>query len=265
MWRWIVAIILSFILCGCVSDDYAPVESGRLQLTTKSGFYRVKAGDTLYSIAWAFNRDYRTLALMNHLPPPYRIEPGQRLQINTQVKSLAAPVQWQPVRMVSYPAAASAPHYVAASPSRPIYSYRLPSPPPTRAVVVMRPPLLRAVKNWLWPAQGKVVSGFSRMLGGNQGIDIKGRYGESVYAAANGIVVYSGAGVRGYGNLIIVKHNASYLSAYAFNRRILVKDGSRVRAGQKIAEMGRNDSGRVLLHFEIRRNGTPVNPLRYLS
>ncbi|MFK3616329.1 murein hydrolase activator EnvC family protein, partial [Coxiella burnetii] len=94
---------------------------------------------------------------------------------------------------------------------------------------------------------------------------IAGHYGEAVRAASDGVVVYSGAGIRGYGNLIIVKHTNTYLSAYAFNKRILVKEGSRVRAGQKIAEMGRTNSGRVMLHFEIRRNGQPVNPLRYLS
>jgi lipoprotein NlpD len=247
MLRWIIAIILSVILCGCVSDDYAPVETGRLQLSTKSGFYRVKPGDTLYSIAWAFNRDYRSLALLNQLAPPYRIEPGQRIRINT-----TAPQTIKPVPIIQTAKNKHKPY---------VPPVVIPSHP--HQFVWSEP--TQPVRYWQWPVHGRVISGFSRMLGGNQGVDISGHYGESVNASAAGVVVYSGAGVRGYGNLIIIKHNNSYLSAYAFNRRILVKDGSRVRAGQKIAEMGRDDSGRVKLHFEIRRNGDPVNPLRYLS
>ena len=124
---------------------------------------------------------------------------------------------------------------------------------------------VRTVLNWAWPAQGRVTGEFSQALLGNQGINISGDYGEPIRASANGIVVYSGDGVRGYGNLIIVKHNDSYLSAYAFNKRLLVKEGTRVKAGQQIAEMGRDNTGSVLLHFEIRHDGQPVNPLKFLS
>lgn len=250
MAKWIIAIILSVMICGCANEDYAPVETGRIQLSTQSGFYRVKPGDTLYSIAWAFNRDYRRLALLNQLAPPYQIEPGQRIRINAMTL--------QPIRTRF----ALTTRYVQNKHK----STMPPLPIRPHPQLVWHLPTTIPIRSWQWPVRGHVISSrFSRALGGNQGVDISGHYGERVYAAAAGVVVYSGAGIRGYGKLIIIKHNNSYLSAYAFNRRILVKDGSRVRAGQMIAEMGRDDSGRVKLHFEIRRNGHPVNPLRYLS
>ncbi|ABS76802.1 peptidoglycan DD-metalloendopeptidase family protein [Coxiella burnetii] len=230
MKRCLVVIIIAFLLCGCVeSKNFAPVVNGWLQPKARLGSYRVKQGDTIYSIAWAFGLDYRALAAANRLSPPYRIEAGQTLQ------------------MTIIPRGAHVSGRFAAAP-------RWQSPPP-----------LQPVAHWRWPAKGRLIGHYSVGMAGNQGINIAGHYGEAVRAASDGVVVYSGAGIRGYGNLIIVKHTNTYLSAYAFNKRILVKEGSRVRAGQKIAEMGRTNSGRVMLHFEIRRNGQPVNPLRYLS
>jgi lipoprotein NlpD len=117
---------------------------------------------------------------------------------------------------------------------------------------------------WQWPAQGDVLKGFSLQMGGNKGIDIAGNLGDPVRAVAPGKVVYSGSGLRGYGNLVIIKHSDNYLSAYAYNKKLLVKEGDVVKAGAEIAKMGQNDAGRVMLHFEIRRNGKPVNPLLYL-
>lgn len=254
--RFLLISFLSMGLVACVDSNYvAPVETGREQLNVHNGFYQTKSGDTLYSIAWAMNLDYRQLAEMNHLPPTYQIQPGQ------QIRVVAAPAPVIVMRPIPRPAqrgqiitrAAPAPRHVIVAVT----------PAPVKHWAPQEP--TRVVKNWIRPTSGRIVSHYSRGLGGNQGVDISGHYGQPIYASASGIVVYSGAGIRGYGNLIIVKHNASYLSAYAFNKRILVKDGSRVRVGQKIAEMGRDDSGRVILHFEIRRNGNPVNPLRYLS
>ena len=115
-----------------------------------------------------------------------------------------------------------------------------------------------------WPTSGKVVSQFSRKYGGNKGIDIRGLYNQSVIAAGSGLVVYAGSGLRGYGKLIIVKHSNEYLSAYANNAKILIRQGQTVRSGQKIAQMGRDNAGRTRLHFELRRNGQPVDPMRYL-
>lgn len=235
--RRCLSFFLFFLaLTGCVSSSHlAPVVNGWLQPKAKSSTYRVKKGDTIYSIAWAFGLDYRALAATNHLSPPYQIQAGQTL------------------RMTTVPRGAHVSRSASTSPRIVYMTAWRPSQP------------THPVSHWQWPAKGKVVDRYSQTIGGNQGVDIVGRYGEPVRAAANGVVVYSGAGVRGYGNLIIVKHNDSYLSAYAFNKRILVKEGSRVRAGQKIAEMGRTDAGRVMLHFEIRRDGKPMNPLRYLS
>ena len=123
-----------------------------------------------------------------------------------------------------------------------------------------------AFKGWSWPTKGKVVSRFVlNSVSGNKGVDIQGALGQPVWAAAPGKVVYSGSGVRGYGNLLIIKHSSNYLSAYAYNQRLLVKEGDNVKAGQAIAEMGKAETGRVLLHFEIRYNGRPVDPLAYLS
>ena len=115
---------------------------------------------------------------------------------------------------------------------------------------------------WIWPAQGAQLAGFDEVK--NKGIDIAGRAGDAVLASADGRVVYSGAGLRGYGNLIILKHNNTYLTAYAHNQSLLVKEDQSVRKGQKIAEMGSSDADRVKLHFEIRRQGKPVDPLKYL-
>ena len=118
------------------------------------------------------------------------------------------------------------------------------------------------MKRWRWPAKGKVVTSFSRS--GGKGIDIAGKFGQTIVAASAGRVVYSGSGLIGYGQLIIVKHNKRYLSAYAHNNKILVKEGDTVTGGQRIAEMGRSGSNRAMLHFEIRRDGKPIDPLRYL-
>jgi lipoprotein NlpD len=117
--------------------------------------------------------------------------------------------------------------------------------------------------HWRWPAQGQVVRHFSPK-NGSKGIDIAGRSGQAVNAAAGGRVVYSGSGLRGYGKLIIIKHNNSHLSAYAHNERLLVKEGDTVNGGQRIASMGRAGDRQVKLHFQVRRNGKPVDPLRYL-
>lgn len=228
---------LVLLVSGCMSDERAPVVSASIEINDKAPFYRVKPGDTLYSIAWAYNLDYRTLLSINHLPLDAKIHPGQRIRLKAISVRLTTQLQSQHTVIVQQKIVA-----------------------PTFKTIQLAPTVL----HWRWPAIGRVVSRFTQYHGGNQGIDIAGRYQSAVVAANSGVVVYSGFGVRGYGNLIIIKHNASYLSAYAFNRRILVKDGSRVRIGQKIAEMGRDDSGRVVLHFEIRRNGKPVNPLSYL-
>lgn len=239
MTRVLLLLILSVGLAGCFDDSGmgAPVVNAWQQPQSKNDFYRVREGDTLYSIAWAFGLDYRSLASNNGLTPPYRIAPGQELSMSAKVTAL--------------PNTRAKPNKVVRQPKKAVR-------PVVRHVGA-------PVSLWRWPARGKLVSRFNAKLLGRSGIDIAGRLGAPIRATAGGVVVYSGAGVRGYGNLIIVKHNESYLSAYAYNQRLLVPQGARVVAGQKIATMGRNRAGRVMLHFEIRRDGRPVNPLTYLG
>jgi lipoprotein NlpD len=216
----IVILFSCFLLLGaCVSEEhYAPVYNAWKSPYSQNSHYRVKKGDTLYSISWAFGLDYRDLAAANGLSSPYAISVGQSL--NMYVGKKKAPVK---VLKIS-----------------------------------LRP-------SWQWPTQGRVVDGFSLARAGNKGVNIAGKLGQPVRASASGRVVYSGDGVRGYGNLIIIKHNDNFLSAYAFNERLLVSVGMSVRAGQVIATMGRDDDKKVLLHFEIRRDGRPVDPLRFLA
>lgn len=250
---------ISFALTACLSDtSYAPVYNALNQPEAKPKYYTVRKGDTVYSIAWTLGLDYRVLAAANGLRPPYPIHPGQQLSLRSAPQTKT---------------------YAQTKPSTPTFSYKQPSEKVLKVYHARAGQSVQAkkvqsqarttwsnrpVSSWRWPARGRVIENFSPALAGNRGLDIAGWYGEPVRASAPGEVVYSGDGVRGYGNLLIIKHNDSYLSAYAFNKKLLVRLGERVQAGQKIAEMGRNNAGRVMLHFEIRKNGRPVNPKHYL-
>ena len=245
-------------------------------------YHTVKKGDTLYSIALDYGQDYRELAAWNSLEDPGLIKIDQRLRMfppnsvgeatTAQPTPLAAPAA-TPVfsepkaRKLPYseqalaqlknpapkPEAAATPSITAAA--------QTPAPIPGSGVKVA--PASDGKMTWEWPAQGKLLYGFGQ--GSNQkGVGIEGRSGQPVLAAAAGKVVYSGSGLRGYGKLIIIKHNASYLSVYAHNSQILVKEGQSVAKGQKIGEIGDTDSDRMVLHFEIRRLGKPIDPLQYL-
>jgi lipoprotein NlpD len=227
--------------------------------------YTVSPGETLYSISWRYGYDHREVAAWNQIRPPYSIYPGQQLL-------LIAPHQMEakPSRQVAAPPPGS-----EKSPS--VSNVPLARPAVVASTTVAKPqstkPRSRVEKHranhqqksiaWLWPSEGVIVSGFNPG-NGKKGLDIRGQLGQSVIAAASGNVVYSGSGLIGYGNLIIVKHNDTYLSAYAHNRRLLVKEGAEVKQGEQIAEMGDSGKEGVILHFEIRRDGKPVDPLTYL-
>jgi lipoprotein NlpD len=216
------------------------------------GFHTVRRGDTLYQIAFSHRLDWRDLAAWNGLRDPNRIFVGQHLRL--------APPPGQP-RTASGPAPARPP---ADQPSRRPESA---TSPPGRATTMATPPsrpLAGAPPQWSWPADGPVVWRFGESRRNPTGIGIGGHDGREIKAAADGQVVYSGSGLMGYGKLIILKHNDSYLSAYGFNQTLRVTEGERVSTGQVIALMGRGPADRPLLHFEIRLDGKPVDPARFL-
>ncbi|HSS64921.1 MAG TPA: peptidoglycan DD-metalloendopeptidase family protein [Gammaproteobacteria bacterium] len=260
--------MLTAQLPGCGGRSVAPVETYAYYQKPRGNTHRVGAGDTLYSIAWAYGVDYRDLAAHNGIDEPFTIYPGQRLHIGldtkrrTSIRSSQGP--GAPTRSLS----AEPEQNTSASSPVPVKP-----PPPAESSATKESAATsnrgkaaatrgNKIKQWVWPAKGQIVTDFASS--GRKGVDIAGKLGQPVLAAADGRVVYAGGGLRGYGELIIVKHNKRYLSAYAHNNRILVKEGDEVKIGQRIAEMGSTGTEGVRLHFEIRRDGKPVNPVRYL-
>lgn len=224
----------------------------------KVGYYVVKPGDTLIRIGLEHGQSARDIARWNGIENPNRIEVGQVLRVEPPLVSSRAAarssVSTRPAAPLSTATPVSAPH----------------APAGTQAVaagsaVSAASPVIAAAEDdlrWIWPVNGVVLVGFDEQK--NKGLDIGGVAGEPVLAAADGRVVYAGAGLRGYGNLIILKHNNVYLTAYAHNKTLLIKEDQTVRQGQKIAEMGNSDADRVKLHFEVRKQGKPVDPAKYL-
>jgi lipoprotein NlpD len=202
---------------------------------TPPSVYNVQRGDTLYSISWRYGVDYKTLAKINNIKPPYTIYLGQKLKFKSS---------WQPTT--------SSKQTTQKSSTTKSTTTNKSNATTTRSVT------------WRWPTSGNIISTFSAKGTGGKGINIAGKSGQNVIAAASGKVVYSGNGLPRYGNLLIIKHNDTYLSAYAHNKTLFVKEGEWVKGGQKIAALGRTGTQRDQLHFEIRRNGKPVDPLRFL-
>ena len=229
------------------------------------GYYTVKPGDTLYSISWQFGQEYRDLAGWNAITSPYTINKGQRLRVmplSTSTAEIPEPSSPGVVTKTAVPKSVAKSRVKVA---------KKPPPKPIRKSAISvkkraakREPDDNRKLRWQWPTQGKIISSFSSQKTGRQGIDINGPMGQAVRSAANGKVVYSGSGLIGYGQLLIIKHNSIFLSAYAHNRRLLVQEGQMVSRGQMIAEMGSTGTKRTKLHFEVRKNGKPVNPLWYL-
>lgn len=252
-WRWMVVVLAVLVLAGCgrsrVVRQY-PHRAGssgntalppvRVSQPKYGATAIVQRGQTVYRIATLNGITALDLALWNNIPPPYTIHPGQRLRL--------------------YPSDRRDP------PARPVAAAKpaVASPPQPRPAAT--PPAAPASSElaWRWPAEGAVVTTFASGDPTRQGIDIAGKAGQPVRAAADGVVVYSGSGLVGYGELVIVKHNDQWLSAYGHNRARLVNEGALVKAGQQIAEMGRSGASRDMLHFEIRYNGKPVDPQGYL-
>ena len=234
----------------------------------KPGYYTVRPGDTLYRIALEAGQAPRDVQAWNNLTNPNLIEVGQVLRVAPPAANPAAPnsaaVTSAPVtapgvvaRPLTPPVAGATPP-VPATPGAPVAG----APTPVVPATAPEPVAGADEVSFVWPAQGTVVSNFDESK--NKGVSIAGKVGDPVLAAADGRVVYAGAGLRGYGNLIILKHNNTYLTAYAHNQALLVREDQTVKQGQRIAEMGSSDSDRVKLHFEVRRQGKPVDPLAHL-
>ncbi len=232
----------------------------------KPGYYAVRPGDTMIRIGLETGQNWRDITRWNGLDNPNVIEVGQVLRVippgtasvtESGARPVVAPV---PVVATNLPAVGARP---ASAPLGTSSTAATPAPAPVAAAPL--PPASSAGDDdvaWIWPASGSLIAGFDEAK--NKGLDLAGKLGDPVLAAGDGRVVYAGAGLRGYGNLVILKHNNTYLTAYAHNQTLLVKEDQTVRKGQKIAEMGQSDADRVKLHFEIRRQGKPVDPARYL-
>ena len=277
------------------APDYSQIQKG----SYKGNTYKVNKGDTMFLIAYLTGMDVKDLASMNNMKEPYSLSVGQTLKIsNCSTKTItttvpvkttasaapAAPAEPEvtytpgangtqigsdgtvigPIKSGVATGGASTPAFTNNTPSTPVTTttqVETTNNTPVNANVVA--PVASNVA-WQWPTQGNVIQGFSNSDGGNKGIDISGSRGQAVKAAASGRVVYAGNALRGYGNLIIIKHNDDFLSAYAHNDKILVSDQQEVKAGQEIAKMGSTGTNAVKLHFEIRYKGKSVDPVRYL-
>lgn len=283
--RVLLIVCLSLLLLAC---------SGKKDVNKNSIWdpskYSVQYGDTLYSIAWRYDLDFKQLAKWNKISRPYLIVPGQRLSMRAPIivpqdktylfgggqKAPSIAAKYKPV--IDY----SQPHNIPPPPpvlnsknastqvkqTAPVYNRKktvVPVVTKTRVTKTntINEPRKGPVK-WSWPINGKVITKFAANNHNRKGIDIKGSQNQKVRSASNGIVVYSGAGLISYGQLIIIKHSDRFLSAYAFNKKLLVKEGARVNKGQSIAIIGKKLNVTNLLHFEIRKDGKPVNPLVYL-
>jgi len=282
--RVLIVSALVSVLIACSNQRWDPDD------------YPVSSGDTIYSIAWKYELDPFELARWNNISSPYRIYPGQRLNMK--------PGQEAPASLSSKSRSSSSttsrPDSIKVKKGDSLYllskrynvstkqlasinglkspyiiqpgqtlkltvpkTYRAPTATSSKTATASLPADNRDI-NWQWPVKGKLITTFKSNKTGRKGIDIAGNEGKDIRAAASGKVVYSGNGLISYGNLVIIKHNRTYLSAYAHNRKLLVKEGDSIKAGQKIAELGKTGADSPRLHFEIRKSGKPVNPLKFL-
>lgn len=258
-----VVFVLSIIiglLSGCASSSSAPVFDKSLTSIKRPLAHVVTPGDTLFSIAWRYGLKYEALATHNRIKPPYLIRPSQVIRLDVSVV-VANPVGRPAVasksqQPVSAPQNAHSKVDASAKKSQIKQTHTQASKQKNKQS--------NNILQWRWPTAGPLLSSFQGNSGLNKGIDLGGKLGEPVISTASGRVVYSGSGLRGYGKLLIIKHNETFLSAYAHNNILKVKEGDFVKAGQIIAEMGSSGTDRIKLHFEIRQDGVPVDPMRFL-
>jgi len=281
-WFYLGFSLYIFALLGGCAGRTAPapvvllnsqVSDGSEEYTKKT--YKVQRGDTLYAVAWYTGNDYRDLAKYNQLSAPYTIFPGQILAVTPPSKVATPPViPKSKTNQSTTPTTLNVDKSLVDRPQPQAYreSEKIVKPQnvttvkkPSQSVKKQTPTSFPdKVQEWVWPAEGKVVGTFSKSESGNKGIDIAGAKGSKVVAAADGKVVYSGSALRGYGNLVIIKHTDTFLSAYAYNDTILVKEREWVSAGQQIATMGDSGTNSVKLHFEVRYRGKSLDPMKYL-
>jgi len=250
-------------------EDYSSILAQRARSVAVT--YRVKPGDTLYGIAFRYGLDHRVVARWNGIASPYTIYPGQKLHLSAPAIQKHQRSSKASTAKTSRPKTSTGKARGATATGKTSASRTKTTPLSGHHAVVRTAPSSQSPasssgdpKAWLWPSNGRIIRTYVAANPARNGLDIAGRDGQSVIATAAGKVVYSGSGLIGFGELIIVKHSERMLSAYAHNRVRLVHEGEWVKAGQKIAEMGRNDEDEQLLHFEIRVLGKPVNPLLYL-
>ena len=247
----------------------SPQKHSRTPFEQDQQIYQVKPGDTLFSIAWRYSLDYEGLATANHLKA-YRIYPGQQLRLTTiseepvfSAESLLAAINTE-ILLKHQPSRTNSKTESKSKGSTNRVKTQIQHPKPRSSRVNNSRRNNSSIKHWIWPVNGKIINYFSDRSNQNKGLDIAGKTGSPVRATAKGKVVYSGNGLRGYGHLVIIKHNDNYLSAYAHNKKIHVEENEFVKAGQRIADLGSSGSDREKLHFEIRYKGKPVDPLNYL-
>jgi lipoprotein NlpD len=276
----LLALLSACVLAGCANKNRpAPVEDrspnaakapakmiAGVDNVGKPGYYSVKSGDTLIRIGMDNGQSWRDIARWNNIENPNLIETGQILRVTPPEETGVVVRPVSSTNVVTSPApanTASAPAPASNSASvRPPASAANPPNASTPTNNLANTDSAEDTVSFQWPTRGNVLAGFDEVK--NKGIDIAGKAGDPVLAAADGKVVYAGSGLRGYGNLVILKHNNTYLTAYAHNQSLLVKEDQAIKRGQKIAEMGNSDADQVKLHFEIRRQGKPVDPAKYL-
>jgi len=267
-------ILLLLIISAC-SNRHSPAPIVEIQSyqqlnqknreSINASQYIVQKGETLYSIAWRANTDVRSLAKINQMNAPYNIFPGQKIFLSENTSKLSRDNSSSKKLNKSSGKTSEKVHKKAlALNKKQAYGENVSSGKLNKNSNSPSVNFSQKIRDWRWPTKGKVIAKFSTATHGNKGIDIAGRRGRKVVAAASGKVVYAGDALRGYGNLIIIKHNDDYLSAYAHNDRILVKEQQVVKAGDLIAKIGNTDAQRFMLHFEVRFRGKSVNPLKYL-
>lgn len=250
----VVLATLVLLLSACASQP--PPRMAEPPAAVRPSVHVVQSNETLYRIAMRYGLDWRELARRNGIAPPYLIFPGQRLALTGAAPTVSPRASQSTPRQT--PAMSSARTQPTQSSSG--------SPPPYPSVAASRAPPEPAASSmvWQWPADGPVVRPFASSAVSRRGIGIAGQRGDPVRAAAAGEVVYAGSGLVGYGRLIIIQHDARWISAYGHNDELLVTEGEKVRAGQRIARLGDSGTDRTILHFEIRVDGAPVDPSRYL-